>query len=806
MRIIEALSRDVRHAVRVLRSSPGFSVVAILTLACGIGATTAAFTQIYAVFYKELPVRHPQELRAFSYRDPRRPNATLTMPRADYVHMRDAGTSFSELACWATGSMQPLGERGPIRLQFVSGNYFRTLGVDAALGRTFVDDDDRVGAAPVAVLSDRLWRRDFAGDADVVNRTIRIQGTRFAIVGVLPRGFYGLDPTAAHDVMVPHALVPLIRPGNPSCQVFGRLRAGVSTEQARLQTERLFRESPVAPRNPPRDGMAVALTAVEPGGGPTGLRARTAPPLRMLMAMTALVLLIACANVAGLLLVRATTRTREIGTLLALGATRIRIVRQLLTESVLLSALGGILGIAIAYLLSPLLPRFIVELGGVATLTGESQPLGIDVAPDGRVFAFSAVLTISTALIFGVVPAMRASRFDVVAMIKQSAASGSIERRFLTGGATFAAVQVALSMVLLIGVGLFAKTLVNLNAVPVGYEPEGMLFATLNPIDRPRAFVDDAMQKLEALPGVVSVAASQWPLFNNAEPKLPVCIPGAAPRDVTLDIEWATPRFFATWGVQFVQGTDFGPAAAGEAIVNRTFADRLFPGQRVVGQTIGVGQCPGRPATIVGVVADHLDRQRVDVVPMVYLPYPPARAFNPTTIALRVRGEPRELVPDVRRVVASLESSLADGDVTTGIEYRDARVRRELVLASLLSAFGALALLMCCLGIYGTITHAVTRRIREIGIRSALGARWPQIVHTVLGRYGLAIGAGVVLGLVAAVPLSRFVESLLFGVSRFDGWTLAAAVVVIVVAAGLAALRPVMRAARLNPVDALRVD
>jgi hypothetical protein len=361
-------------------------------------------------------------------------------------------------------------------------------------------------------------------------------------------------------------------------------------------------------------------------------------------------------------------------------------------------------------------------------------------------------------------------------------------------------------MVLLIGVGLFARTRINLNAVPVGYRPDGMLFATLNPINRPRAFVDDAMRRMEAIAGVTTVAASQWPLFNNAEPKLPVCIRGETPQEVRLDIEWATPRYFETWGVPFVQGADFAAGGQAQAIVNRTFATRLFPGEAVVGRTIGVGQCPGRPTPIVGVVADHLDRQRADLLPMVYLPYPAGGAFNPTTIALRVEGDARAFVPGVRRIIAGLDSSLADGDVTTGLDYRDARMRRELILASLLGALAAMALVMSCLGIYGTVAYAVARRMRELGIRTALGARWPQIVRTVAAHYGVAVAAGIALGMAAATALSTLVETLLFRVSSADGWTIAGATLVIAVAAVLAGMRPAWRAATVDPVDALRVE
>jgi predicted permease len=803
--VFDALLHETGYALRTLRKSLGFTLVAVLTLACGIGATTAAFTQIYAVFYKEPPVRDVQALRALSYRDPRRPGPTPTFSSADYVHLRDTTRTFSDLACWSTGSMQPLGERGPLNLQFVSANYFRTLGVEPALGRGFTREDDRPGATPVAMLSYRVWQRDFGADAAAIHQTLRIQGAVFDIVGVLPRGFYGLDPTAPHDVMVPHALVPLVRPGNPSCRIVGRLQAATPAEAARVEVDRLFRESPAKPRDQQREGMPVALSPVEFGGGPAGLRERTAPSLRVLMAMTALVMLIACANVAGLMLVRAAARTRDVGTMLALGATRARVARQLLLESLVLAVTSGALGVALAYALNPVLPAFIVELGGVATLTGEGMPLGVDVSPDRWVLGFGALLTACTAVAAGIVPILRASRVDVVGMIRQTAAIRS-RSRLLEGGAALTAVQVALSMVLLIGVGLFARTLVNLNAVPVGYQPRGMLFATLNPINRPRAFVDDAMRKMEALPGVTTVAASQWPLFNNAEPKLPVCIQGGSPQELRLDIEWATPRYFETWGVSIVQGTDFAAGGSAQAIVNRTFAARFFPGQAVVGRSIGVGQCPGRPAAIVGVVADHLDRQRADLLPMVYLPYPAGGAFNPTTIALRVDGDARAFVPAVRRIIAGLDSSLADGDVTTGVDYRKARVRRELILASLLGVFGTLALVMSCLGIYGTVAYAVTRRTRELGIRTALGARWPQIVRSVAGRYGAAVVAGVAAGTAAAIPLSSLVEALLFRVSSADGWTIAGATLVIALAAALAAMRPAWRAATLNPIEALRVE
>jgi predicted permease len=802
---VDALTRDIRFGLRALAGSPAFTLVAVLTLGCGIGATTAAFTEVYAVFLKPLAVREPQQLRALSYSDPRRPRAVLNFASADYRHLRESTATFSDLACWtASDAMQPLGERGPIRLQFVSANYFRLLGVAAVLGRGFDAGDDRAGAPPVVILSDAAWRRDFAADPDVVGRTLRVQRQAFSIVGVLPRGFFGVSPDSPHDVFVPHALAPLVRPGNPSCQVFGRLRSGVTTAQAQAEIARRFRDSPAAPSDPPRAGIRLTLSAIEPGGGPAGLRERTGPSLAVLMGISTLVLLIACANTAGLLLVRGAARTREVGTRVALGATRGRILGERLIECMLLSVAGGLLGVAVAYAVEPMVPRFVSELGGVATLTGEPRWLGIDVTPDARVLGFSLLVTMATVLLCGAVPALRASRVDTIAMLRQPSLPSS--RRIGGVGAAFVAMQVAISMLLLVGVGLFTRTVVMLDAVPIGYQPDGMLFATINPIDRPFAFVADAMRTVGAIPGVQVVAASQWPIFNNAEPKLPVCIPGDPPQRHALDIEWATPRFFETWGVRLVAGRDFASGRRGEAIVNQRLAAALFPRQRVLGQTIGFGECPGRPFTIIGVVADHLDRPRVEVLPMVYLQYPTTGTFNPTTIALRVAGDPRAFVPQVRRVISRLDSALTDGDVTTGVDYRNAQTRRESLLASLLAGVGGVALLMSCIGIYGTVAYAVTRRTRELGIRTALGAQRGHIIRTVFSRYGVAAAIGIAFGAAAAVGAARFLGALLFRASRLDGWSIAGAVACIAIAAAVAAARPALRAIRINPIESLRCE
>jgi predicted permease len=683
--------------------------------------------------------------------------------------------------------------------------------VGAAVGRTLLPEDDREGAPLVAMVSHRMWVRDFQRDAGILSTGLRIQGRTFQVVGVMPEGFFGLNPIEPHDVMLPHAAAQLViagRDGLPrvGCVTFGRLAQGTTPEQARAESEVLFRQASLPANAPARDTLRVLVSAVQPGAEPFGLRAQTGPSLSLLIAASALLLLIVCINLGGLLLVRAGARAREIGTLLALGATRLRVARHLLAESLILSAAGGAAGVALAYAASPAVPRLLQPLLTSTTLTGEGRPLGVDVSPDSRVLAFAAIVVVLTVIAFGVMPAIRGSRVDVLSMLKQGSITATRRAWRGTGGGALLAAQVALSFVLLAGAGLMARTVDNLQAVDVGYEPDRVVFATIHPAGRPRAFVEDALRRLERLPGVTAVSASQWPIFNNAEPKPPFCIAGRDPSAHAADLEMVLPRFFETWGVALLQGTDFVSSGMDAAIVNSAFVSRFFRGRSAVGQTIGIGGCPGRPLTIVGVVADHLDRQREAVTPMVYVPYPTGLASTPTTLAARTTGDARALVPDFRAVISQLDTTLTEGDVTTGTAYRARTIRREALLTALLAMFGAMATFASCLGTYALVASTLTRRTRELGLRVALGARRIDVVLTIARPYGAVMAAGLAAGTLATIGASVWIESFLFRVSRIDPWTIAAAAALLVLAAALAAAGPARRALGISPAESMRCD
>jgi len=806
---LDGLVQDLRYAFRTLRRDPAFTAVALASVAIGIAAATALATQLNAVFWKPFAVRQPDELRLLSWTARNKATPDGGFPYSAYVTLRDNTRSFASLACASGVRFPPLGDWGPVTIQLVSGNYFQTVGISAAIGRTITADDDRPDrAAPVAVISDSLWRRAFGRDPAVLGRTIRIKDTPFEIVGVMPAGFAGLNPMDPREVMVPyaaHAITGRLDPNawNSCGRIVGRLQAGVSSDQAAAEAATMFRALVAA--NPPKAAQEPRLLLGDIGQEPNlvRLRQRTSTPLFLLLSTVTLMLLIVCANLAGLLLARGQARRREIATRLALGAGRGRIVRQLLTESLVLSCSGGIAGIGLAYVLTPLLPALLTQLSGNFTLNGQNPTLAIDVTPNLSVLGMSALAAIGVGILFGLVPAFRSSRLDLTPALKQTALAERGRLRLVPGKALVAA-QIAFSMLLLIGAGLLIRTFMNLRAVPVGYEPERLLFVTIDPIGLPGQFVEESVSRLEAVPGVTAASASMWPLYNGGgtNDKLPICVAGGGQ---PVDVEQVLPRFFETWGVRLILGRDFQRAGSEPgAIVNETFVSTFLSGRNPIGQTIGMKGCPGTPRTIVGVVANHIDRQRAVLAPMVYVPYP-SRAIEPTTLALRTAADPRPLVPVIRRIVAGLDTRI-DGDVTTGVEYKNSKFAQERLLAALLIGFGAIALGICCVGIYGLLTYTVNRRTPEIGLRMALGAERLDVIGLIVWESLGSVAAGIVVGLVAALALTRVLESTLFGVSKRDPWTIVVAAILLLVTAAVAAFVPARRASRTDPMTALRCE
>ncbi len=825
LRIVDSCIRDARLAVRGLRRSPGFALTAILMLAVGIGAVTMIFAEVNAVFLKVLPVGEPANLRRFSWTSKARAFAgpqfvrlgdavmarggTIEgFPYSLYERMKDPPDGFTSVSCTSGANLRVVGDAGLVNGLLVTGDYFTTMRATVALGRPILPDDDRPGAEPVAVISYGFWQRAYGGDPNVLGRLTSLRGVKFRIVGVMPAGFTGIDPGVPNEVMLPFAARRLTNPApfDPdrwgSCSLIARLDPDVPAERARLAAEAVVHQFIQA--HPPKESYELPrLWMTDVSRGMDSLRTATSRPLLILFSMVIATLLIACANVAGLIIARGEARRREVATRCAVGASRARIVRQLLTESLILCVIGGALGIALVYGLSPFLPALLREIAEIPSGGAPSRnaALGVETSPDLRVLAFAVATMGLTALAFGLAPALRSARTGLVDAMKPGTPASSVRRTRVPIGTVVVAAQVVLSMLLLVTAGLFTRTVLNLWAVPIGYNPERLLYVTTDEV-RTRPLVDEILRRVQDMPGVTAASVSQWPLFTNAERDTRVCIQGS--REELVDSDRVTARFFETWGTPFVAGRDFGDGAEPSVIVNQTFAKRYLPGDPL-GQVVGVLGCPGRPMTVVGVVADHTDRPRVDVTPMVYLSYRLVGPTVPMTFTLRMSGDSTAMVAPLRRVMSEFPTAVG-GDVTTGIEYRDRTLTQVRALSGLVSFFGFIAVLLSCLGIYGMLTYDVSRRTSEIGVRMALGARPRHVLRMVGAQSMLVVAVGIVVGTAGAAIAARTLSTILFGVSPADPWILASSGSLLLGVAVVAMSRPVTRACRINPLEALREE
>jgi predicted permease len=851
--MLDRLWLDLRLALRLWARTPGFTAIAIATIGLGVGATTALVGQVRAVFWTPLPVVAPQELRFVGWTSPRRafvfgPNV-MAGPRVNgtetfgtvsypaYLAMRDDATTFSEVACWADlGEARPviLGELGFGTVQFVSGNFFRTLGVRAALGRTIEPQDQAYPAwSPVAMISHRFWQRTFGGATDVTSRTLRLNGRTFAIIGVMPEGFFGLDPAVSPDIVVPNgAVVVAAATDNPLqnrglwnvCRLIARLAPGRSEEEARVDLERVLALSiaaapPQEPYDPPRVWLVPAAH------GLSTLREGTATPLVVLIVVVGGLLLAACANIAGLLLARGSARSREIATRMALGASRARVVRQLITESLVLSAAGGVLGLVLAYVLSgagtALLSQF------MPTLFGADRALSLSSLIDARLLAFGASLAMLSGLLFGALPAVRATRLDLIAVIKNNARSG-LPRFGLTGGQAMVAAQTALAILLLVGAGLFMRTLTNLRAADLGFQTEGLLYARIEPRSgglvqaERRQFFEDAVTRLRAIPGVTAAAATGMaPLGADVSVgvgnfRMGVCPltprQSAATPDL-VDVSTVSAGYFQTMGMPIVGGRDLmlsdamplGPGRTAPVVVNDAFAREYFPGQSAVGQGARIGNdCAGTLGTlnIVGVVADSRADLRAAAAPALFFPL--GGFQGPVTLIVRASGSPAAMIPTVRRAMTELNANTPTFSEAPVTELVERRMRRERLLSSLLTVFAAVTVFICCLGIYGLLAYAVERRRQEISVRMAIGAQTSDVVRLMVRESLMPIVCGIGAGALLSIAANRWLAQLLFGVSSYDPLTLIGASVLFVLVAIAAGVLPSRAAARVHPMLALR--
>lgn len=826
---LEAAVQDIRYALRGLRKSPAFTSVAILSLALGIGANTAIFTLMDAVMLKSLPVKAPDQLYRLA---PAGQSGILEGSNFRlYEMMRDQSRSFGGVLLYNRNQWQ-VGLAGEVELvygQCVTGNYYSLLGVQAAAGRTLTEEDDRTpGGNPVAVLSHSYWERRFGRDPSVLGRTITINQVPFTIVGVTPAEFFGLEMGRSMDITVPMSMHPQVgsgmdlKTGRGFTGAFipiARLKSGVSPDQATAEANVLF-EHFLAAWMP---GMSVTsrrdklqrCELIPARNGLMKLRAQFSKPLQILMGMVGLVLIIACANVANLLLVRARARQREIALRLAIGASRARVVRQLVTESILLATLGGAIGLALALWGARVLVGFLPQ---------DTVPLTFSFTPDIRVLVFTAVISLLTGVLFGIMPALRVTQWDLNSSLKSGARLGA-------SGATLAArsvgramvvCQIALSLVLLAGAVMFARSLHNLRQVDLGFQAERVFLTKIDfngsPYKGPTIsnLNHQLLEQLKSIPGVHAAGFSVVSPFDGTWEGENIFVPGferADGRGDEIRANWVSPGYLTTMGIQLVAGRDFSPAdERGNqqvAIVTENLAHHYFPGQNPIGRRVGLQrQLKTGPTEIVGVIRDFKSEGVAgDNAHMVYMPaaqetIPHSRA----TFALRSDRAANDLAAAVLAQFQGQRLGVPIVTMKTMRRQLDESVSRERLLATLSSFFGLLALLLASAGIYGVMAYGVTRRVNEIGIRMALGARVADVLWLVLREALALVALGVAVGLPVALIASQAANQMLFRLTAEDPATLAAAAGILGVAAVFAAYLPARRAAMVNPVTALHYE
>jgi predicted permease len=838
--VVESFWHDVRYAVRSLRKSPGFTAVAALTLALGIGATTAIFSLLETVLLKSLPVKNPEQL-------------VLVRAGGQYPvfqAFRRHTDIFVDL--FAAGGVTPLdveiqnGVREPTGVSLVSGSYFSTLGVQAAIGRIFTVHDDRApGEHPVAVASHGYWQRRFGRDTDILDRVVRISGTPITIIGIAPPGFFGEQVGVAPDLWIPLTMwghvVPgrnlLQSPGTGWLRIIGRVRPGVTASGAQPALTGTFQQvltqvfGPKAPEDVRRE-IASATVTLEPASkGVSNLRAQFARPLRLLMGAVVLVLLIACANVANLLLARAAARRREIDLRLALGMSRVRLIRQLLTESLVLAAVGGAVGVAFAWLGREALLRLI---------SADGSRLPVAVVTDARLLLFVAVISSATAILFGLAPAWQSARASVVtSLVTRREAGGHPAfargafgelRRGKPGrlSSILVVAQVAVSLVLLMGAGLFLRTIKNLRDVDLGFTPEELLILDVNPQaagyrgDRAIALNRRLLDAIQGVPGVSSASLSENGVLmgrdsstNLMRPLGFVAGPEGFPRT-----HWDVvgPRYFSTIGTPLLSGRDFserdGVGSPLVVAINAEMARLFFAGANPIGQRlvwdVGGGQ---KEFEIVAVTRDVKQSGPRDEPQMrFYLPYLQLPVVRNTWIVastrflVRTAADPTALAPILRQLMSSEDPRLSVASLDIGPELVSRTLVQERMVATLLVAFGVLAVGLACLGLYGLIAYHVVQRTSEIGIRMALGAQRREVLWVMLRRALVWIALGVAAGIPLALSASRVAQGLLFGLSATDTGTMIGAAIVISAMGLLAACIPARRASRVDPMIALRSE
>ena len=836
---IERLAQDLRYAVRMMKASPGFTLVAVVSLALGIGGNTAIFSLMNAVMLRSLPVQEPDRLVLFGkgqwggiiddlpnrswqlfsylfYRQVQRENQVFSgvaamMSLGNDVHALVEGARVAE----------------PVSARLVSGTYFSVLGVNAIAGRTFTDAEDQTpGADPVAVMSYSWWQKRFGRDPSAVGKTVAIGSTVYRIIGVTPAEFFGTSVGESPDLWIPLAMNAQLPPGwggeksrrDPSFQalyILTRLRQGVSAHQADSQVNVIFKQSlhervGSHPSRKDLDAIQHARIELTPGGrGLSQVRRQFSMSLRLLMAAVGLVLLIACANIANLLLARAANRQREVAVRLSIGASRLRLIRQMLTESILLAVLGGIAGVVFAGWAS----EFLVWM----VSTG-AETLPLRVAPDARVLAFTTLLSVATGVLFGLAPALRTTRVELSSSLKEGRGSLPAQSRNLLAKALIVG-QVAFSAVLLIGAGLFVHSLVNLRNVDTGFSKENVLVARMDTSslsykgDDPR--LTSLYRRIEQRVGeLAAVRSASFAFFTFQQGSWTeyAYVQGRPHLDDQQEIHnnVVGPGFFAAMGLPITAGRQFSlndtATSPKVAIINETMARDYFSGSSPIGQRFGLSPERSGEFEVAGVVKDaKYESLREKPTPMAFYPYSQHSGFY-DDFAVRYTGDVGGIAREIRRAVAEVDSNLPVREIRTLAEQVDSTLVGDKLTARLSSFFGLLALLLASVGIYGVLSYTVSRRTSEVGLRMALGARRASVVWLLVREVLALVVIGLAIGVPAAVSLERLASGLFYGLSDLDPMSTAPAVGILALVAGVAAYLPARRASRVDPSTALRYE
>jgi predicted permease len=835
-RLLADLAQDTRYGVRTLRRAPGYTVAAVVTLALGVGVNAAIFSLVSATVLQRLPARDPDRL-AFV----RSENAGVSFSYPEYADLRDHQTPFEGLTAWGgiAASLSRDGRADLVEGAIVTGNYFQVLGVVPSLGRLLTPADDMVpGAHPVAVISHGLWRRRFGARPDIAGQDVLLNGHRFTVVGVTPATFTGLQLGVRNDVIVPMMMQPVMRPPRAGYSgeqdpdllrrrtgrwlfLMGRLKPGVGVDQAQAALAPLG--VPLAQAARRTDGAPIRFLVMPAAGGDPGQRAQLVSVATLLLSVVGAVLLLACANVANLSLSRGAARGREIAVRLALGASRGRLVRQLLTESVLVALAGGGLGLVLAY-------------GAVAALRATPPP-GVtppEFGIDARVLLFTLAVSIVAGVLFGLAPALGAARAALVPALKDGKAAADPRWRRLDLRSALVIGQVGLSLMLLVAAGLLVRSLRRAQAIDPGFDAERLVAARLQinllryTRDQGVQFYRRVIEDVGALPGVEKAALARVPVLGGGARVTSLHVEGrtggegaergeglgatARGRD-SVNVNVVDAGYFQTLGIRLRSGRLFGPedgaTAPAVAIVNEAFERLHFPeggGRGALHRRISLDGPQGPWAEVVGIVGDSKYRTLTETsAPIAYVPLAQNHESGVVLYA-RTSGDPAALVPAVRRAVHALDPNLPLPDVlplmdTVGLSLYAARMG-----AVLLSAFGGLALALSAVGVYGVMAFSVSRRTREIGVRIALGARRADVLRLVLGDGMRLVLVGTALGMAGALGGARGLESFLYGVSSRDAPTLAAVAAVLALVALAACLVPARRAARVDPLVALRSE